>query len=342
MFTPIRKRLDCLAERPDENSLLQWSIASSEALCCAHKTPLVRRIGLFCIRHPIHVVSAILLSLCVTAVILGLYRTTSALKLARHNAQVANDALDRVFKHVEVLPASPDDVDLLKAIIPYYEEIVANPDFPKKDFVKALERLSLAAMRTGEYPLAEGTVRRLLQKSESASLLKRLAISLICQEKLSESAKVLEHLAERYASGPADDRAFAAWADLMLAKTPGCAAPASYRQKALYLLRDILAADPRHNEANSAYAQYLMDCAGTSADTLPDIPADPLELLDQLTTRVPSNGRYLRPRNHPSPQRVRLEELRQCLINHQTPRQAEFLKRIARLIADHFTQQVAD
>ena len=86
----------------------------------------------------------------------------------------------------------------------------------------------------------------------------------------------------------------------------------------------------------------LPDVSDEERDAITELLLDNLECRISARETDLKRRRRFRQRNHPSPQRVRLEELRQCLINHQTPRQAEFLKRIARLIADHFTQQVAD
>ena len=258
----------------------------------AGRTPLHVRIGLFCRRHPIHSVTASLIVLCLAAVIHGLIRTEAALKLAQGNAATANAAIGKVFDEMVQLPPAPGNADLLSQLIPYYEQIVANPNIPLTELTGALTQLAQTAMRTGDYPLAERTLRRLLECDNSSSVQCRLAYVLFQQGKGDESTALFRKIIDRYSDGTPRERLDAAWAHLHFVQTGPKGNHSADRQAVHRILADYFSKNPENDTALYLYAQLLRSGTDASVEPIPDLPSDPLEILDELSSRHPNNGRY--------------------------------------------------
>ena len=258
----------------------------------AGRTPLLTRIGLFCQRHPIHSVSASLIVLCLAAVIHGLIRTESALKLAQGNAATANAAIGKVFDEIVQLPPAPENAELLAQLIPYYEQIVANPNIPLTELTGGLTQLAQTALRTGDYPLAERTLRRLLESDNSSTVQCRLAYVLFQQEKDDESTALFRKIIDRYSNGAPRERLDAVWAHLHFVQTDPKGNHSADRQAARRILADYFSRNPEDDTALYLYAQLLRSGTDASVEPIPDLPSDPLEILDELSSRHPNNGRY--------------------------------------------------
>lgn len=258
----------------------------------AGRTSLLFRIGLFCRRHPIHSVTASLIVLCLAAVIHGLIRTEAALKLARGNAATANAAIGKVFDEIVQLPPVPGNADLLSQLIPYYEQIVANPNIPLTELTGALTQLAQTAMRTGDYPLAERTLRRLLKYDNSSSVQCRLASVLFQQGKGEESAALFRKIIDRDSDGTPRERLDAVWAHLHFVQNDPNGDHSADRQAARRILADYFSKNPEDDKALYLYAQLLRSGTNAPVEPIPAQPSDPLEILDELSSRHTNNGRY--------------------------------------------------
>ena len=258
----------------------------------AGTTPLVVRIRLFSQRHPIHAVAATLLMFCLAAVMHGLVRTEAALNLAQQNAATANAALGKVFDEVVKLPPAPENADLLSQLIPYYEQIVANPNIPSTELTGALDQLAQTAMRTGDYPLAERTLRRLQNLNDSSSVLCRLADTLFQLGKHDESGAIFRTVIERYSGGTPQERLDAAYANLHFVQCDPDGDHAADSQAAHRILADHLASKPDDDLALFLYAQLLRFSPTATVCPIPGVPSDPLEILDELSSRNTNDIRY--------------------------------------------------
>ena len=258
----------------------------------AGTTPLFVRIRLFCQRHPIHSVAATLILTCLAAVIHGLVRTEAALELAQHNAATANAAIGKVFDEMVELPPAPENADLLAQLIPYYEQIVTNPNIPPSELSGALTQLAQTAIRTGDYPLAERALRRLLAFGESSSALCRLAHTLFQQGRHDEATALYKKIIARYSTGSPHEQRDAAWAYLHFIEAIPGGGHSADRQAARRILTNCLAADPGNDTALFLYAQLLHLSPKEESCAIPNLPGDPLEILDDLSSRHPNNSRY--------------------------------------------------
>ena len=260
----------------------------------AGQTPFFTRIGLFVRRHPMLAVSAGLLMLFAAAVLHGLFRTEAAMRLAQRNATTANGAIAKVFDQIVKLPPAPENANLLAQLIPYYEQIVANPNIPPSELSDALAKLARTAMHTGDYPLAEQTLRRILTVRDSSAILSQLAYTLFRQGKHEESSALFRKLISRYAHGSPQERLDVANAHLhFLQENPG-GDVSSDRQAARQILVDCLAESPENDRALFLYARLLQLSHEAPIEPIPSLPTDPLEILDEISSRNPNNGRYWR------------------------------------------------
>lgn len=260
----------------------------------AEQTSLVVHMGLFCRRHPILTVSVALLMLFVAAVLHGLLRTEAAMRLAQRNAATANSAIAKVFDQIVKLPPAPENAALLAQLIPYYEQIVANPNIPASELSDALAKLARTAMHTGDYPLAEQTLRRILTIKDSSAILSQLAYTLFRQGKHEESSALFRSLISRYAKGTPQERLDVANAHLHFLQENSGGDASDDRQAARQILLDCLAESPENDRALFLYARLLQLSHGASIEPIPLLPTDPLEILDEISSRNPNNGRYWR------------------------------------------------
>lgn len=258
----------------------------------ACKTSVPTGLALFCRRHPVTAVAAILATFCLAAVIHGLIRTGNALELAQRNASTANAVIGKVFDEVAELPPTPGNADLLSELIPYYEQIVANPNIPSSELTGALTQLAQTAMRTGDYPLAERTLRQLLSLGNSSANLHRLGYTLEQQGKRDDAAAIFRMIADRYAEGTPHERLDAASALLQLIRMKPELDHAADLESARRLLTRHLTAVSQEDYALFLYAQLLSLDPEASGEQPSGLPSDPLEILDDLSTRNPNNGRF--------------------------------------------------
>lgn len=249
------------------------------------------RFRLFSQRHPLHVVTAALLIFCLISVVHGLVRTEAALELALRNAETANAALGKVFDEIVEQPPTPRNAELLAQLVPHYEQIAANPNIPPTELTGALSQLAKTAIRTGDYPLAERTLRRLLELDRSSGHLCRLADTLCQQGSTNEATKLYRTIIERHSDGSPAERLDAVEARLYLLKASQDGESAAYRQYARQILAECLIDEPMNDKALFLYAQLLLT-SGASIEPISGLPTNPLEILDEISTRNPNNGRY--------------------------------------------------
>ena len=260
----------------------------------AGRTSFIALFGLFCQRHPIYIIVAGLLTLFLAAVLHGFIRTERALKLAKSNAATANAAIGKVFDEMVELPPAPENVDLLTQLIPYYEQIAANPNIPPSELTGALSQLAQTAMRAGNYPLAERTLRRLLNLDDSSTNRYRLAYTLAQLGKHDESTQIYRNVVNRYSEGTQQERLDAVGAYLHLIQADKNGDHSNDKLSACRILKHCLTMNPEDDHALFLYAQLLRINPEAAGESISDLSNDPLELLDEVTTRNPNVVRYWR------------------------------------------------
>lgn len=162
-----------------------------------------RRFKLWAMRKPAIAALATTAIICafafVCAMVVGYVRTSAALALAARTAVVADSALEEVFLHVENMPPSRRDTELLSALLPYYERLAESRALdPEKD-AKVNRVLGICAFRSGDFALAEQAFRRLVEVQPSATALNRLAETLRRRGRTEEAAVFAQRVADGYA-----------------------------------------------------------------------------------------------------------------------------------------------
>jgi len=162
-----------------------------------------RRLRLWARRKPAMAALAVTAAACavaaVGAMVVGYARTAAALGLAARNAEVADAAIGEVFHHVENMPPSKRDTELLSALLPYYGRLAANQELSLDRIAEVNGVLGICAFRSGDFELAEKAFRRLVEIRPSATALNRLAETLRRRGRTEEAAVFAQRVADGYA-----------------------------------------------------------------------------------------------------------------------------------------------
>jgi len=117
------------------------------------------------------------------AVTVGFIRTNSALRLAEQNAAAANAALTDIFAHIEHRTPTSSGSELLSRLMPYYQDIAEQRNLPQSEIADINLMIGTAAMRSGNYPLAENAFRRAYELQPDGATMNQLAAALRQQGK---------------------------------------------------------------------------------------------------------------------------------------------------------------
>ena len=207
------------------------------------------------------------------AVTVGYVRTNSALKLAEKNANAANAALSDIFAHIEHRSPSSSGSELLSRLMPYYQEIAEQRNMPQSEIADMNLLIGTAAMRSGNYPLAENAFRHANELRADANTLNLLASALRHQGKNVQADQLSRQVTEEYPDS--------------------CGTVAAYQSlgeydKAFELLRSLLKNEPDNPDYIYQYVLLLeVQPQRAVSDQIEGIPADQAVLLNKLAAQYP-------------------------------------------------------
>ena len=161
-----------------------------EPVTAAPPSP-IRRFRLWAKRKPAEAALSTFANLAAgafaVAVTVGYFRTNAALKLAEKNAAAANAALSDIFAHIEHRAPTSSGSELLSRLMPYYQEIAMQGESPQSRIAAVNRIIGTAAMRSGNYPLAENAFRRVWELESDPGALTQLASALRLQGKTAQA-----------------------------------------------------------------------------------------------------------------------------------------------------------
>ena len=176
-----------------------------EPVAAAPPSP-VRRFRLWAKRKPAEAALSTFANLAAgafaVAVTVGYFRTSEALKLAEKNAAAANAALSDIFAHIEHRAPTSSGSELLSRLMPYYQEIAMQGERPQSRIAAVNRIIGTAAMRSGNYPLAENAFRRVWELEPGAGVLNQLASALRLQGKTAQADEISREVIELFPESP--------------------------------------------------------------------------------------------------------------------------------------------
>ena len=168
----------------------------------AARTSAFRRFRLWSKRKPAVAALSLLALTAVmafaVAVTVGYIRTNSALKLAERNATAANAALADIFAHIEHRTPTSSGSELLSRLMPYYQDIAEQRNLPQSEIADMNLMIGTAAMRSGNYPLAENAFRRAAELRPDGGTMNQLAAALRQQGKTVQADLTSREVVEAY------------------------------------------------------------------------------------------------------------------------------------------------
>ena len=190
----------------------------------------------------------------VISLIVGYLQTRAALRLAEHNAQVADSAISKIFRRISEQTASKKNTELLSALLPYYQTIVRQRNIPASRIGEAYGVIGECALRSGNYAMAEEAFRNMLKYRSDAWSANRLAAVLKKRGDKEEAERLYREIVGKFEnSGNAAERFEAVRALLALSDAPD----GDERSRAFRILEELLNADPKNPEYRFLYAVLL-------------------------------------------------------------------------------------
>ena len=248
----------------------------------AASTSMIRRLCLWSRRKPavaaLGMLALTAIAAFAVAVTVGYVRTNSALKLAEKNAAAANAALTDIFAHIEHRTPTSSGSELLSRLMPYYQDIAEQRNLPQSEIADINLMIGTAAMRSGNYPLAENAFRRAAELRTDAATLNLLAAALRQQGKTVQAEQLSREVIEDY---PQSCEAVQAYLSL------------GEYEAASALLRSLLLAEPENPDYLYQYVLLLETQAGpASSDPIPGIDPNPPEILGKLAKQYPDRMEF--------------------------------------------------
>ncbi len=248
----------------------------------AASTSVFRRFRLWSRRKPavaaLSLLAVTAIAAFAVAVTVGYVRTHSALKLAEKNAAAANAALTDIFAHIEHRTPTSSGSELLSRLMPYYQDIAEQRNLPQSEIADMNLLIGTAAMRSGNYPLAENAFRRAYELQPDGGTLNQLAAALRQQGKTVQADLASRQVIE-------DD-------------PQSCEAVQAYQSLGEYgaasaLLRALLQAEPENPDYLYQYVLLLETQPGlATSDPIPGIDPNPLEILGRLAKQFPDRMEF--------------------------------------------------
>lgn len=264
-----------------------------EPVSAAVTTP-IRRLRLWAKRKPTVAALTFVAVFCAVAfavaLVVGYLRTASALKLAEHNAAVADATLSQVFTRIAEQSPSQKNTQLLSTLLPYYRMIARQRNLPESKVCEANAVIGECALRTGSYALAEEAFRNVMKFRKDAFPVNQLVTALKKQGKNAEAAELARQVTARFATSErAEDRFETVRALLALSDSP----ESEERSRAFGMLETLLTDHPDHPEYRFQYAQLLAGNPRLFREKrIPGVEPNAVVLLLQLADTQPDRPEY--------------------------------------------------
>ena len=247
----------------------------------AASTSAFRRLRLWSKRKPAVAALSLLASVsaaaCAVAVTVGYVRTNSALKLAERNAAAANAALSDIFSHIEHSTPTASGSELLSRLMPYYQEIAEQGNLPQSEIADMNLLIGTAAMRSGNYPLAENSFRRASELRPDGGTMNQLAAALRQQGKTVQADLTSRQVIEEYPRSVEAVRAHQSLGEY---------------DDAFELLRSLLQQNRNDPDYLYQYALLLETQPRFTASRIGNIPPSPSALLESLAKQYPGRMEF--------------------------------------------------
>lgn len=252
-----------------------------EVVSAAKPSP-IRRFRLWAKRKPavaaLSLAGMMLFGAFVVALAAGYIRTATALKLAERNAATANAALSDTFAHIERQTPTAGGSELLSRLMPYYQEIAEQRKLPKAQIVAASRMAGIAAMRSGDYKIAEIAFRRIAELQPDASALNQQGEALNKQGEKSQAVSIFRQVIKQYPDSYEAVYAFQALGE--------------YR-KAFELVHKLLQREPKNPEYRFQYALLLGTHPQLFRSTrIAGVEPNAVTLLNELSGEYPNRPEY--------------------------------------------------
>ena len=249
----------------------------------AADTSAFRRLRLWAQRKPAVAALSLLALTAIlafaAAVTVGFIRTNSALKLAEKNAAAANAALSDIFAHIEHRTPTSSGSELLSRLMPYYQDIAEQRNLPQSEIAEMNLMIGTAAMRSGNYPLAENAFRRAYELQPDGGTLNQLAAALRQEGKTVQADLTSHQVVYAYPESIEAVRAHQSLGEY---------------DEAFELLRSLLSQNRNDPDGLYQYALLLetQPQFAVSEVRIGDIPQNPSVLLERLAKQYPDRMEF--------------------------------------------------
>ena len=226
----------------------------------------------------------------VISLIVGYLQTRAALRLAEHNAQVADSAISKIFRRISEQTASKKNTELLSTLLPYYQTIVRQRNVPASRIGAAYGVIGECALRSGNYAMAEGAFRQMLKYRPGARAMNQLAAVLKKQGKEAESDRLSREVVAGFGDSAVDAERFeAVRALLALSDAPD----GDERRRAFRMLEELLKNRPQDPEYRFLYAVLLGGSPRLyHSFRIPGVEPNAVKLLTRLADEHPDQPEY--------------------------------------------------
>ena len=256
---------------------------------------VMRRFWLWSRRNPA-LASALLVAgmACVAFVValaVGYVRTKHAWRQAKHNADVAEQALQQVFTFVENRPPSTSSTRLLSLLLPYYQYSLEQKGLDDDKLMEARRVIGSHALRTGNYELAEDAYRKMLDLRQLPDVMNKLASILRKTGRNGEADAMQEKLVETYRNSTDSTERLEAF--LALKAMAVSQKDNENIRNAFNYLGEMLKAEPQSTQLRYQYALLLEEHPGLfHRRLLPGLEPNAGVILRDLAEHYPEQPEY--------------------------------------------------
>ena len=256
----------------------------------AENPSVFRRTCLWMRRNPIAAAWAaaagVFLLTAFGALFIGMRETRKALEMTEFNARLADQTLEKIFARISALPSSHENNRLLAELLPYYQQLIRTGKLPEEKITSACRIIAQSAIRSGDYALAESSLRQIIKlRNESAA--KNILATVLQKQGRREEADVLcrSVIAQCKNAATPQEKVEAVRAMLALSQPE--------KEEAFILLEELLAANPDVPEYRFQYALLLgVNPRMYRHKKVPGVEPNALVLLTELVQKFPDNREY--------------------------------------------------
>ncbi len=278
----------CIATRPEDRYVSMDAVVADLQRFLDHRvvsaapTSPIRRFRLWIKRKPavaaLSFLGAGLFLAFGVALAVGYLRVNAARKLAEETAASANTTLADIFYHIAHQTPTTAGAELLARLIPHYQTLAQQQKAPVEQLINANQIVGTAALRSGEYAIAEGAFRNILALQPGVAALRHLGEALQQQGKTEEARAVFTEILDR-----APDSGEAIIALQALERT----------REAFHLLHQQRQARPDDPELRFLYAKLLGRHGPPPRDpTRGEVKERATDILNALVEEYPDRPEY--------------------------------------------------